>query len=68
MSANDGFSLRSEYWSKNDCAKEIGKGPRTLDRWHLERIGPPRTRIGRSIYYKKTALAKWLEDRTDERN
>ena len=64
MSAN--FTLKSEYWTKAECANELGKDPRTLDRWFTLRIGPPRTKCGRTVLFRKSAVAEWLERQTEE--
>lgn len=32
----------------------------TLRRWHLDGVGPPRSRIGKSYWYSREALKEWL--------
>ena len=55
-----------EYITREDLARQLGKSTRTLDRWAVERTGrPPRTRVGRSIFYSKSELAAWLEQQTE---
>ncbi len=54
-----------EYITREDLVRQLGKSTRTLDRWHVERKGPPRTRVGRSIFYCKSELAAWLEQQTE---
>ncbi len=58
--------ILNEYLTKDQAAAELGKKPRTLDRWHVERRGPKRTKIGRSIYFSKKSIEKWLEQQTEE--
>ena len=58
--------ILDEYLTKEQAAAELGKRPRTLDRWHVERRGPKRTKIGRSIYFKKKSIENWLEQQTEE--
>ena len=58
--------ILNQYLPKDQAAAELGKKPRTLDRWHMERRGPKRTKIGRSVYYSKRAIEIWLEQQTEE--
>ncbi|WP_420558843.1 helix-turn-helix transcriptional regulator [Roseovarius sp.] len=41
-----------------DC---IGISNRTLSRWHLQRVGPPRIKIGGRVLYRRCALLEWLK-------
>ena len=59
-------TILSEYLSKAEAAKQLGKQPRTLDRWHTERRGPKRYKIGRTVYYKRSDLLEWLERCAEE--
>jgi hypothetical protein len=52
--------LLSEFFEKEELANELNKTPRTLDRWDTLGIGPPRTRIGRKVLYRRTSVQKWL--------
>ena len=51
-----------EYVSREELARQLGKSVRTLDRWETMRTGPPRTKIGRSVLYRKEALSEWLRE------
>ena len=43
------------------AARILGVSPRTLDRWHLLRIGPPRLTIGgRTVRYRLSSLDSWI--------
>lgn len=53
------------YLRLEDLAKEIGISPRTLSRWQLQRIGPPRVKVGKQIFYKVAAVQAWLESRPE---
>ncbi len=55
-----------DYITRKELARELGKSVRTLDRWHLRRIGPPRTLAGSSILYNKSKVLAWLETRTEK--
>jgi hypothetical protein len=52
--------LLSEFFEKEELANELNKTPRTLDRWDALGTGPPRTRIGRKVLYRRTSVQKWL--------
>jgi predicted DNA-binding transcriptional regulator AlpA len=52
---------------KNEIAKELTVSTRTLDRWHTQRIGPPRVQIGRKIFYRRSSLIEWLQAQEDSR-
>lgn len=54
-------SLRESHFTKDELARELGRSTRTLDRWHTERIGPPRAKIGALILYPKARVFDWLE-------
>ena len=54
--------LLSEYLTKEELAAELRRNVRTLDRWAALDVGPPRTRIGRMILYRRTSVQKWLAE------
>lgn len=45
---------------RDRAAKLLKISPRTLDRWHLMRIGPPRIKTGRFVRYRLRAISEWL--------
>jgi hypothetical protein len=45
---------------ENEAAAELHRHPRTLKRWRVLGEGPPYTRVGRGLYYRRSALRKWL--------
>jgi hypothetical protein len=53
----------SEYLTPQSLAKNLDVSVRTLDRWHVQRIGPPRTTIGRTVLYRRESVAAWLRSR-----
>ena len=57
------MALLDTYLTKSQAAAELGVTDRTLNRWHTERIGPPRTKIGARIYYRREAVAEWVRNR-----
>ena len=55
--------LLDGYLTPAETATELGVAVRTLDRWHLLRIGPPRTELGKRIYYRRAAVVAWIRGR-----
>ena len=55
--------LLEGYLRPEEMAKQIGVSPRTLSRWQVRRIGPPRIKIGKTIFYRTSAVLAWLESR-----
>jgi predicted DNA-binding transcriptional regulator AlpA len=52
--------ILSEFLTTEELAAELGVNKRTLDRWAVLGTGPPRTRIGRKIFYRRASVQKWL--------
>ena len=51
-----------ELVDRQEAANLLGVSPRTLDRWHLLRVGPPRIALGgHKVRYRVGALRAWLE-------
>ena len=53
-------ALIGDYLTAEQAANQLGITRRTFDAMCARREGPPRTRIGRRVYYRKEALADWL--------
>ncbi len=51
-----------KYVNEAELAAAVGRDVNTLRRWAVERKGPPRTTIGRSVVYRVGAFRKWLLD------
>ena len=58
--------LLGGYDTEVDCARGINKSPRTLSRSHRLGIGPPRTLVGKTIMYRRAAVAAWLLEQERE--
>lgn len=62
--AQSGGTLEREFFAnlvdRAVAADLIGVSPRTLDRWHLLREGPPRILVGRQVRYRMSAIEEWL--------
>jgi predicted DNA-binding transcriptional regulator AlpA len=52
--------IRRDLLNKLELANELGISTRTVDRWNSLRIGPPRVRIGKSIFYRRASVLQWL--------
>ena len=61
----DPSEILADYVTRSDLAKQLNKSERTLDRWHQFRIGPPRSRIGNLVIYRRDALHHWLRSQED---
>jgi predicted DNA-binding transcriptional regulator AlpA len=48
-------------------AQQLGVTTRTLSRWEVQRIGPPRVVIGRQIFYRIASVDAWLVSREQRR-
>jgi hypothetical protein len=54
------FNIFEGYLTKPEMAKAIKRGVRTLDNWHRNHVGPPRTQFGGIILYNIEAFKTWL--------
>ncbi len=52
--------ILSEFLTKEELAAELRRNPRTLDRWDILGLGPPRTHVGRQVLYRRASVQKWL--------
>jgi hypothetical protein len=52
--------ILSEFLTKEELAAELRRNPRTLDRWDVLGMGPPRTHVGRQVFYRRASVQKWL--------
>lgn len=52
--------LLRDFVTEPELAKALQITRRTLIRWYQERSGPPRTRVGKRILYRRAAVIEWL--------
>ena len=57
---SDLVSILSEFMTIEQLAAELGRNKRTLDRWDTLGTGPPRTRVGRTVLYRRSSVQRWL--------
>jgi hypothetical protein len=53
--------ILEHYLARREAACELNKCPATLDRWRKRGEGPPYIKVGRDIYYSRTAILSWIE-------
>jgi len=51
------------YATPERVAELLGVTTRTLARWHAARIGPPKIKIGKKIFFELGQLPDWLSSR-----
>jgi predicted DNA-binding transcriptional regulator AlpA len=57
-----------EGWiSRYDLAISLGVSEDTLWRWDAKRTGPQCIKLGRKVYYRRSAVRSWLEAREQSR-
>ena len=54
------LNLLADWISREQLAGELGVANDTLARWEARRIGPPCTRIGRKVLYRRTSVQDWI--------
>jgi hypothetical protein len=53
-------SVLEGYISETDLARQLHRSVRTLQRLAATRSGPPRVKLGRSVYYRIDSVRAWL--------
>ena len=56
----DSLNLLADWISRDQLAQELRLKPDTLARWEARRQGPPCTRLGRKILYRRAAVQDWI--------
>ena len=56
-------NLLDDFLTQEEAAAELKVCDRTLDRWRRLDEGPPITRLGRRILYRRSSLHAWLRAR-----
>jgi hypothetical protein len=53
-------AILGDYLTAAECAAELNVAPITLSRWRMAKIGPPVTKIGRKVFYKRSSVRQWV--------
>jgi hypothetical protein len=53
-------NLLADWISREQLAGELGLASDTLARWEARQLGPPCTRIGRKVLYRRTSVQNWI--------
>jgi hypothetical protein len=53
--------ILAEFMTTGELAAALGRNKRTLDRWDALGIGPPRTRVGRTVLYRRSRSRNGLQ-------
>ena len=57
--------ILSDYLTERELAEQLGRGPRTIQRWRAMRQGPTPTFIGATPVYRIDAVRAWLRSREE---
>lgn len=60
------MAICDDLFSVDDLATELDVTRRTIERWHAQRIGPPRIKIGKRVYYRGAAVREWILSQEQE--
>jgi hypothetical protein len=56
-------TLLADFLTQDEAAAELKICERTLDRWRRLGEGPPITKLGRRVLYRRSSLHAWLRTR-----
>jgi Helix-turn-helix domain len=56
-------NLLADFLTQEEAAAELKVCERTLDRWRRLDEGPPITKLGRRVIYRRASLEAWLRER-----
>jgi len=59
--------LLDDYLSTEQLAAELDVAPITVKRWQALKQGPPVTRIGRRVLYRRSSVQAWLVKQEQKR-
>jgi hypothetical protein len=54
-------SLLAEYYDEDEAAKQLCHTVRALRAWRAQQRGPAWIKIGKSVFYKISAIEAWLK-------
>ena len=53
-------ALLGDYLTEKDLASALGLTVRAIRYWRVKRIGPPWTKVGQKVFYRRDAFSHWL--------
>lgn len=56
----------AQYATEGELSAALGRSLSALRTWAARRQGPPRTRLGKQIFYPIGGLRRWLEENTTD--
>jgi len=56
-------SILDDFLTQSEAAAELKVCERMLDRWHRLGEGPPITKLGRRVLYRRSSMQAWLRGR-----
>ena len=54
------LNLLADWISREQLAGALGLAIDTLARWEARQLGPPCTRIGRKVLYRRASVQDWI--------
>lgn len=62
VTASEGSLLaEAGLMTEQELADELGRCRRTIQRLFSRRVGPPRVRLGKRIFYRRVSVVEWLQ-------
>ena len=52
--------ILEDYITEGELAAETDKSVRLLQKWRQLRVGPPWTKLGKQVIYRRAAVNDWL--------
>jgi hypothetical protein len=53
--------ILEDYLPEPEAAGSLHKTPRTLQSWRQQGIGPAYVKIGKTVFYERSALLAWVK-------
>ena len=50
----------TDLLGESELARLLGKSLRTIRRWSVERRAPLKVKLGRSVFYRRESVLKWI--------
>ena len=57
------MTRRNDLLTTAEAAAYVGLSPRTFERYRVTGEGPPYLKVGRLVFYRRTDLDAWLENK-----